>query len=222
MEDNNTSEDKYDFEAEDLFGTGGSSEDASEEKRAENLHSKVADIQIFNAFPHTKTDKLDLIKLPRFFTQSYTNFDPKTYYGENESNYCKGVRFATASSIRWRYNKRKREDGENEIIEKETNTKLVKWSDGSKTLHIGKESYSLNSYELGRPRYIAIAHKETKALEQKARKSSNALKINRTRKRKYHKLCDRDTRTKLTRKSPYNDTYDDGSGFVDDDEDRDL
>ncbi|CAH1756669.1 7517_t:CDS:2 [Entrophospora sp. SA101] len=184
MEDNNTSDDKYDFEAEDLFGAGGSSEDDSEEERAENLHSKVADIQIFNAFLHTKTNK--------------------TYCGENESNYCKGVRFATASSIRWRYNKRKSEDGENEIIEKETNTKLVKWSDGSKTLHIGKESYSLNSYELGRPRYIAIAHKKTKQMKtqyidfstierltkeykeqqkkrQKAQKSSNALKINRTR-----------------------------------------
>ncbi|CAJ0625711.1 5847_t:CDS:2 [Entrophospora sp. SA101] len=201
--DNNTSDDKYDFEAEDLFGAGGSSEDDSEEERAENLHSKVADIQIFNAFLHTKTNKLDLIRLPRFFTQSYINFDPKTYCGENESNYCKGVRFATASSIRWRYNKRKSEDGENEIIEKETNTKLVKWSDGSKTLHIGKESYSLNSYELGRPRYIAIAHKKTKQMKtqyidfstierltkeykeqqkkrQKAQKSSNALKINRT------------------------------------------
>ncbi|CAJ0756880.1 20697_t:CDS:2, partial [Entrophospora sp. SA101] len=166
-------DDKHDLEIEDLFGAGGSGEDDDdlqfEEKETEKPHSKEADIQIFGALPHTRTNKLDLIRMPRFFTQSYTDFDPKTYNGENESNYYKGVKLAAESSIRWRYNKRKKEDDEDEIIEKETNTKLVKWSDGSKTLHIGKEAYLLNSYEFARPRYIAIAHKQTNVLEFQSR-----------------------------------------------------
>ena len=80
-----------------------------------------------------------ITKLPNLVGINYHPYDRRTHDPEAEEDHYRGY---VHNMIRWRY--REDEDGEyvrdeNGDPVRESNTRLVKWSDGSYTLHVGRE-----------------------------------------------------------------------------------
>ncbi|KAL9187858.1 hypothetical protein ACHAXT_006236 [Thalassiosira profunda] len=86
-----------------------------------------------------------MVKLPNLVGIQPAPYDPKTHDMEGEEEEYKGH---VHNMIRWRY--KTDDNGEYLRDEKgqpirESNTRLVKWSDGSYTLHVGKEVLEIDN-----------------------------------------------------------------------------
>ncbi|XP_047719509.1 RNA polymerase-associated protein LEO1-like [Prionailurus viverrinus] len=97
--------------------------------------------------PNVNSDlgnELYFVKLPRFLSIESKPFDPQYYEDEFEGVKVLDeedrtmLKLKVENTIRWR--KRRDEEG-NEI--KESNTRIVKWSDGSLSLHLGNEVFDV-------------------------------------------------------------------------------
>lgn len=91
---------------------------------------------------------LHMTKLPNVVAIQPTAFDEATYDEKKEEEQYKGYMH---NMVRWRY-KREEDgalirDGKDGSLVRESNTKLVKWSDGSFTLHIGKEAFDIQNVD---------------------------------------------------------------------------
>ena len=140
-----------DVDEDDLFGGdddddegGAAAEGAAAEVKEEEEPSKrgLAPPQELELpqMPAPPADaKLVLMKLPNILSREARPFDPETFADEGmdeESN----AHLRLENVIRWRD-----VDGE-----RQSNTRLVRWSDGSMTLHVGSEVLSATSQPLGK------------------------------------------------------------------------
>ncbi|XP_008584373.1 PREDICTED: RNA polymerase-associated protein LEO1-like [Galeopterus variegatus] len=147
----------------DLFGD---IDDISSESEGDNLspvpsqladkHGVAQDQQQEEAISETKTEveipivnidlgnELHFVKLPKFLSIEPKPFDPQFYEDEFEDEKVLDeedktrLKLKVENTIRWRI--RRDEEG-NEI--KESNARIVKWSDGSMSLHLGNEMFDV-------------------------------------------------------------------------------
>ncbi|CAF0907614.1 unnamed protein product [Brachionus calyciflorus] len=115
-----------------------------EEEEEEEEEPEVIDIEI----PRVKTDlgkEVHFVKLPNFLSVEPKPFDPDTYEDDNptkndtlDEEGKTRVRLKVENTIRWRYEKD--EDGN---LTKQSNAKIVKWSDGGLSLHLGNEIFDV-------------------------------------------------------------------------------
>lgn len=97
--------------------------------------------------------KIHITKLPNLVGINTAAYNPETHNLEDEEEYYRGY---VHNMIRWRY-KNKPED-ETELVRdenghpiRESNTRLVKWSDGSYTLHVGQEVLEVDNLDSSVP-----------------------------------------------------------------------
>lgn len=114
-----------------------------EEEEEEQEPEQVIDIQM----PRVKTDlgkEIHFVKLPNFLSVEPRPFDPEQYEDENPKGDAideegkTRVKLKVENTIRWRYEK----DSEGNLT-KESNARLIKWSDGSMSLHLGNEIFDV-------------------------------------------------------------------------------
>jgi RNA polymerase-associated protein LEO1 len=110
---------------------------------------------------------LHMTKLPNLVALQPVAFDEATYLEHEEEEQYKGY---VHNMIRWRY--KRNENGELERdalggLVRESNSKLVKWDDGSFTLHIGNETFDIQTVDssqngfAGSNGYIHLSQKAT-------------------------------------------------------------
>ncbi|KAM5340244.1 RNA polymerase-associated protein LEO1-like [Glossophaga mutica] len=97
--------------------------------------------------PHFNSDlgnELYFVKLPKFLSIEPKPFDPQYYEDEfadekvlDEEERTR-LKIKVENTIRWRAH---RDEAGNEI--KESNARIVKWSDGSLSLHLGSEVFDV-------------------------------------------------------------------------------
>ncbi|XP_032712358.1 RNA polymerase-associated protein LEO1-like isoform X1 [Lontra canadensis] len=118
----------------------GVPQDQQEEER-------ISETRIEVEIPSINSDlgnELYFVKLPKFLSIEPKPFDPQYYEDEFEGEKVLDeedrtrLRLKVENTIRWR--KRRDEEG-NEI--KESNARVVKWSDGSLSLHLGSEVFDV-------------------------------------------------------------------------------
>lgn len=98
-----------------------------------------------------KQPLLHIVKLPNLVGINTTPYNSATHNLEEEEEYYRGY---VHNMIRWRY-----KNGENNEIARDTNgepiresnTRLVKWSDGSYTLHVGAEVLEVDALDSSVP-----------------------------------------------------------------------
>nr|XP_019586187.1 PREDICTED: RNA polymerase-associated protein LEO1-like [Rhinolophus sinicus] len=107
----------------------------------------ISETRIEVEIPSINSDlgnELYFVKLPKFLIIEPKPFDPQYYEDEFENEklldeeYRTRLKLKVENTIRWRI--RRDEEG-NEI--KESNARIVKWSDGSLSLHIGAEVFDV-------------------------------------------------------------------------------
>lgn len=110
---------------------------------------------------------LHMTKLPNLVALQPVAFDEATYQEQEEEEQYKGY---VHNMIRWRY----KHDDSGELerdgsgrLRRESNSKLVKWEDGSYTLHIGNETFSIQTLDsthngfAGLNGYVHLSQKAT-------------------------------------------------------------
>ncbi|CAF4534660.1 unnamed protein product [Rotaria socialis] len=122
------------------------SQDGHEDDEDELIEEHEEEEQILVDTPHVTCDlgrDIHLVKLPSFMKVEPKPFDTQ-YFNEDvrdeddeESKARKKLRLE--NTIRWRYNT----NDSGETI-RESNTRLVRWSDGSLSLHVGKEIFDVS------------------------------------------------------------------------------
>ncbi|XP_030883989.1 RNA polymerase-associated protein LEO1-like isoform X1 [Leptonychotes weddellii] len=107
----------------------------------------ISETRIEVEIPSINSDlgnELYFVKLPKFLSIEPKPFDPQYYEDEFEGEKVLDeedrtrLRLKVENTIRWR---KRRDEGGNEI--KESNARVVKWSDGSLSLHLGSEVFDV-------------------------------------------------------------------------------
>ncbi|RHZ81317.1 hypothetical protein Glove_121g42 [Diversispora epigaea] len=113
--------------------------------------------------------KYYIAKTPTFFTFNLATFSPETYNKDEDCTIeTNNMSLGAENSLRWRY-KKDPVTGE-ETDEKESNSKVIKWSDGSMSLMIGDEMFDITQQPLNDTyQYLSIPHRTTNSLENKER-----------------------------------------------------
>lgn len=90
-------------------------------------------------------DGIQFMKIPNFFSVALKPFDPQTYEEDEDDDQVdeegrNRLKLKAENTIRWRF----AQDEEGNIV-KESNAKIVRWSDGSMSMVIGKEMFDVES-----------------------------------------------------------------------------
>ena len=116
---------------------GESDEEKGEEESELPVEMPLTDINL--------GEKLNLVKLPNFLSIDTRPFDPETYEDEieddNEITDDEGrsrLKLKVENTIRWRH---ALDDNGNLI--KQSNSRVVRWSDGSMSLFVGAEEFDI-------------------------------------------------------------------------------
>lgn len=94
-------------------------------------------------------NEIHFVKLPNFLSIDCRPFDPETYEDEIEDEDCLDeegrarLKLKVENTIRWKIGF----DKEGKAI-KESNARMVKWSDGSYSLHLGDEIFDVHKQPL--------------------------------------------------------------------------
>ncbi|XP_040824384.1 RNA polymerase-associated protein LEO1-like [Ochotona curzoniae] len=108
----------------------------------------VSETRIEIEIPNINSDlgsELYFVKLPKFLSIESKPFDPRVYEDEFEGEKMLyeedriRLKLKVENTIRWRI----RRDEEGRKI-KESNARVVKWSDGSMSLHLGNEVFDIH------------------------------------------------------------------------------
>ena len=99
--------------------------------------------------PNADSVSLHVTKLPNLVGIQIEAFDPSTYSARNEEDEFGG---AVHNLVRWRYKKEEDKSGNLERdstgnLIRESNSRLVQWSDGSWTMHVGTESFEVDTLD---------------------------------------------------------------------------
>merc|ERR550539_1192804 len=135
--------DSDDDEAEKEKKTVGA-EDYGQTQEQESIPETRIDVEV----PKINTDlgkEIHFVKLPNFLSMESRAFDPDTYEDELDEDQAQQdeegrtrLKLKVENTIRWRQSYDK--DG-NPV--KESNARVVKWSDGSYSLHLGNEIFDV-------------------------------------------------------------------------------
>lgn len=137
--------------------SGGVEGDEKEEKEPAYVPPrKMQLLDISDIAPENQTKEEEpvyhVIKLPNLVGINTTAYDRETHDMEKEEEEYRGY---VHNMIRWRY---KTNDDTGEIVRdehghpvRESNTRVVKWSDGSYTLHVGKEVLEMDNLDSSVP-----------------------------------------------------------------------
>ena len=137
--------------------SGGVEGDEEEEKEPAYVPPrKMQLLDISDIAPENQTKEEEpvyhVIKLPNLVGINTTAYDRETHDMEKEEEEYRGY---VHNMIRWRY---KTNDDTGEIVRdehghpvRESNTRVVKWSDGSYTLHVGKEVLEMDNLDSSVP-----------------------------------------------------------------------
>merc|ERR1719507_1312467 len=119
-------------------------EDYNQTQEQENIPETRIDVEV----PKINTDlgkEIHFVKLPNFLSMDSRPFDPDTYEDELDEDQNQQdeegrtrLKLKVENTIRWRQSYDK--DG-NPV--KESNARVVKWSDGSYSLHLGNEIFDV-------------------------------------------------------------------------------
>ncbi|KAK6746936.1 hypothetical protein RB195_000279 [Necator americanus] len=90
-------------------------------------------------------DGIQFMKIPNFFSVALKPFDPETYEEDEDDDHVdeegrNRLKLKAENTIRWRL----AQDADGNVI-KESNTKIIRWSDGSMSMVIGKEVFDVES-----------------------------------------------------------------------------
>lgn len=99
---------------------------------------------------------LHMTKLPNLVAIQPNAFDESIYLEKEEEEQYKGY---VHNMIRWRYKQNAKgemeRDSDGNLI-RESNSKLVKWSDGSYTLHIGTEAFNIQTVDSSSNKFAGL------------------------------------------------------------------
>lgn len=117
-------------------------------KKSRERMNRTQNVTVLKADRPEEAISLHMTKLPNVVAIQHTAFDEIEYDENEEEEQYKGYMH---NMVRWRYvrdeNGNLVRDGEDGSLVRESNTKLVKWSDGSFTLHIGKEAFDIQNVD---------------------------------------------------------------------------
>ncbi|KAH9282648.1 RNA polymerase-associated protein LEO1 [Echinococcus granulosus] len=134
-------------EVEDL---NGREQDGHQEPVIEEEESD--EIRIAADFPPIRADlgrEMYLVKMPNFLSVETRPFDPAFYEGELDEDEVLDeegrtrLKLKVENTIRWRLGK----NANNEVIQ-ESNARMVRWSDGSLSLHLGDEIFDVHKMDI--------------------------------------------------------------------------
>jgi len=142
---------------------GSDSEDDDKDKERQERETKryddkpeeepVPETRIDVEVPKINTDlgkEVHFVKLPNFLSMESRPFDPKTYEDEMDEDQSQQdeegrtrLKLKVENTIRWR----QRFDKDLNVV-RESNARMVKWSDGSYSLHLGNEIFDVHKQPL--------------------------------------------------------------------------
>jgi len=126
--------------------------DERDEKREEE-DEQVPETRIEVEVPKIATDlgrELHFVKLPNFLSVESRPYDQETYEDEMDEEMTQDeegrarLKLKVENTIRWRYGI----DKETGQPKKESNARVVRWSDGSLSLHLGSEIFDVHKQPL--------------------------------------------------------------------------
>ncbi|CAI4221354.1 unnamed protein product [Auanema sp. JU1783] len=97
-------------------------------------------------------------KIPNFLSVETKPFDPDEYEenGEDDTTDNEGksrLKLKVENTLRWRYSK-----DANGVELKESNAKMVRWSDGSMSLHLGNEIFDVQEMPVNAHTHLYVKH----------------------------------------------------------------
>ena len=95
-----------------------------------------------------KSSRVAVVRLPRVVTIAPQAFEPETYNEEIEDSWLKSIDKSGAGDAVIRFRLKREDDGSVAVDDqgkplRESNSKIIEWNDGSLTLHVGNECFSL-------------------------------------------------------------------------------
>ncbi|VDO12438.1 unnamed protein product [Rodentolepis nana] len=130
----------------------GEGRDNIRNQTAEDAETENDDYRIAADFPPIRADlgrDMYLLKMPNFLSVETRPFDPVYYEGEMDEDEVLDeegrtrLKLKVENTIRWRTVKN--DKGETEV---ESNARMVKWSDGSFSLHLGDEIFDVHKIDI--------------------------------------------------------------------------
>ncbi|VDD76817.1 unnamed protein product [Mesocestoides corti] len=118
----------------------------------EPVEEEPDEIRITADFPLIRADlgkEMHLVKMPNFLSVETRPFDPDFYEGELDEDEVLDeegrtrLKLKVENTIRWRYAKNDRGD-----VIHESNSRVVRWSDGSLSLHLGDEIFDVHKMDI--------------------------------------------------------------------------
>lgn len=90
-------------------------------------------------------DGIQFMKIPNFFSVAQKPFDPETFEEDDDDDHVdeegrNRLQLKAENTIRWRFV----QDADGNLV-KESNTRIVRWSDGTMSMVIGKEVFDVES-----------------------------------------------------------------------------
>lgn len=146
------SDDEGDGEKKEPGAAGEGAEAGEGDKPEEEEEDPVQETRIDVEVPKISTDlgqEVNFIKLPNFLSVDCRPYDPETYEDEIDDDDCldeegrERLKLKVENTIRWRIGF----DEEGRAI-KESNARMVKWSDGSYSMHLGNEVFDVTKQPL--------------------------------------------------------------------------
>ncbi len=141
------SQDERDRDDNEIMDREGDDRDDDEE--GEGAPQEVPeDIRIEVELPRLQSDlgdELHFVKLPNFLSVETRPFDPAFYEEEMDEDEVLDeegrtrLKLKVENTMRWR----RRLDAEGNEMDRESNARIVRWSDGSMSLHLGKEVFDV-------------------------------------------------------------------------------
>ncbi len=146
--------DKQDVDMKDLFGSEDEEEPAPEDEErnkernvetpdtGKSVMNESMDISV-NLYDGLPPESLVLAKLPNSLRIEPSSFVSSDFQGDD----------GRVPTIRWRY------DVEKNGLIRESNSRIVTWSDGSKTLHVGRDCFHVKSINVkGDHAFLYVRH----------------------------------------------------------------
>ncbi|RIB05295.1 Leo1-like protein [Gigaspora rosea] len=133
-----------------------------DEERRLNFESESMS-NVFRLPLKSWNNKYIVAKVPNFFHYTTAAFRPDNYNPAEDQAVEDAIKLGAQDGLRWRY---KKNNAGEETNEKESNARIIKWSDGTKTLLIGKEQFEISSESLeSKHQFLTVPHRGSNTLE---------------------------------------------------------
>lgn len=137
---------KKEFTVDDIVGPRLYSDPEDEEKEEEEIQPTLIELEMPRCRANLGTNGPLFLRIPNFLSIETKPFDPETYEDEGESGEKtldeegkSRLKLKVENTIRWRT---RQSDEGTEI--KESNAKIVRWSDGTMSLYLGNEIFDVD------------------------------------------------------------------------------